>query len=183
MAGVAAIALDKTVFIAGTPSGGVGVGEYLQMLDDENGRWIPLMNGSGKPISAIDATTSMGFLAFKSADKNRKTTIGYATYGERITLPVQAVKSEVTSSAGERTELKTTATAGSAGKPAGLTEIEQDILNAYLENEKEILAAYNTAFGEANGSKRTYESMVKAIMEAGNERILEAYKQQTKLGK
>ena len=66
MGGGAAIAIDKTVFIAGTPGDGIGVGEHLQMLDDENGTWRPIHGPAGKPLAASDVTTSIGLLAFKT---------------------------------------------------------------------------------------------------------------------
>ena len=84
MGGGAAIAVDKTVFIAGTPGDRIGVGEHLQMLDEENQAWVPIKDADGRPVAASDVTTSMGLLAFKALDDSGKTVIGHATYGQRI---------------------------------------------------------------------------------------------------
>ena len=171
MAGCAAIAIDKTVFIAGTPSGGVGVGEHLQMLDEENGKWIPVRNQEGEVISAIDVTTSMGLLAFKSGGRSRNTTIGYATYGQRIEIPAATVAKPKTTNPTKSVEIPL------ADDNPYNTHDERlaSLLDAYLESEKQVGEAYIQAFGKEQGMKRTVDGIVDAMKAAGNDSLINDY--------
>ena len=174
MAGCAAIAIDKTVFLAGTPSGGIGVGEHLQVLDKENNAWLPVYNQHGKVVTAIDATTSVGLLAFKSADRDRKTTVGYATYGEHIDLSQVPTKPDVH-------EAKP-ATSPNSQAPESvaedkLTELEVAYLKNYLESEKQLIDSLTQAFGAEEGKKKARDGIIKAMKEAGQDKLIPIYKQ------
>ena len=175
MAGGAAIAIDKTVFIAGTPSGGVGAGEHLQVLDEDAGRWVPLLNEVGRTISATDVTTSMGLLAFKSADRGGKTTIGYATYGERISLPGTSGTSKMIPPR-----------VASSGKTAPLQfandntyntndEKAQSTVKGLLEAEAQIADAYLQIFGKEEGSKKTVDAIVDSLKKNGDDDQVDDY--------
>ncbi|MCR9200953.1 MAG: TIGR03067 domain-containing protein [Planctomycetaceae bacterium] len=183
MAGCAAIALDRTVFIAGTPSGGVGKGEHLQMLAD-SGTWQPVLNEQGVAVSAIDVTTSIGLLAFKSADRDRRVTVAFATYGQRVSSPAAATASAGTTPTGAA------GTGRVSGEPLVLAtdnihhtadEHTHTLLAAHLENEQQIMEAYTAAFGEKQAAVRTVDSIVQAMKGAGQESLVQEYKRVSKL--
>ena len=182
MGGCAAIAIDKTVFIAGTPSGGIGVGEHLQMLDKTSGRWIPLQNEKGKIISAIDVVTSHCLVAFKSADHQGRTTIGYAIHGAKIQVPSQSVV------ANHGANKANSGTSTSAAKiqfaddnPYNTKdEIAVAKIQSYLETEKNVGSAYEQAFGETEGAKKTIETVIKAMKQNGHEDLIDQYKRLSK---
>ncbi len=83
MAGQAAVAPDGTVFLAGTPRGGVGTGEHLQVLDSARGSWLPVAGPDGTVFGAIDVVSSQRLAAFKYGDRN-DIKIGYITFGEKV---------------------------------------------------------------------------------------------------
>ncbi len=187
MAGMAAITLDKTVFIAGTPSGGIGVGEHLQMLDEDRGAWIPLKNSSGQVISAIDVTCSIGFMAFKSADRDRKTTIGYATHGQRIQVPGQSANGGMSS--GDSNAGNGTPADSGPTMPLELAddnpyntgdERQLASLGTYLETEKSVGEAYVAAWGD-EGKRKTVELIVKNMTENGDTALIAEFLAQSKL--
>jgi len=135
-AGCAAITMDGTVFIAGTPSGGIGVGEHLQVLADDV--WIPLRH-DGKVISAIDVTASLALVAFKSGDRGG-VHVGYATFGEHVTIP-DHVKRTATASTPSQPEKPSTT--------SNLAEdIARDIAEAKKKAEAEALAQIEAALAE-----------------------------------
>jgi len=182
MAGCAAVAIDKTVFIAGTPGDSIGVGEYLQLLDDENGKWIPVVGGDGKAIAASDVTTSMGLLAFKSFTSRGKTVIGYATYGQRVNY-------ESGSTAATNSKMTTGKPADGPLKPIQYEvdnihntkdELDDAILTAMLENEDTMLTAFTQAFGEEAARKRVIDNLVTALKAQEKEYLLDEYKRRSK---
>lgn len=176
MGGCATIALDRTVFIAGTPSGGIGVGEHLQVLDNETGTWIPVTDQQGQVISAIDVTTSMGLLAFKSADRDRQTTIGYATYGQRVGLPgYGATKSN---ESGNHETADATASLELADDNPWNTNDEKALamIQAYLETEKSVGEACVQAFGEEEGRRKTVDAVLNSMQENDQEEMIDEYK-------
>ena len=71
LGGSAAIAIDKSVFIAGTAGDSIGTGERLQLLTDDG--WQPIMGEDGKPIWGSEVVTSMGFMALKVRNAAGKT--------------------------------------------------------------------------------------------------------------
>lgn len=182
MAGCAAIAVDKTVFIAGTPGDRIDKGEHLQILDDENGKWIPVVGADSKPVAASDVTTSMGLLAFKVLTDAGKTVIGYATYGQRVDY-VNAAASVATPSTAS----------SSSGSTANLKPIEfeeenfyvtQDektdaVLNGLLENEAVMLEALAAALGEAAAKKQIVDNIVMSLKSQGNDDLIDEYKRRS----
>ena len=176
LAGSAAIAIDKTVFIAGTPGDSIGTGERLQMLTD-NG-WLPIQGEDGKPVWGSEVVTSMGFLAMKVRNSDGQTVIGYATYGERVEL---AGASASNSAAANRPK------SASSTRPAVALPLGDDnpyntgdeqrmaFLKTYLENEKQIGHAYQQAFGTEEGAKKTVEGIVKTMKQAGHEHLVDDY--------
>lgn len=182
MAGCAAIALDTTVFLAGTPSGGIGAGEHLQVLDKSQNSWVPLENSEGKVVTAIDVTTSRGLAAFKSADRDGKTTVGYVTYGERIILPAPTKLSTTSPTTAEPSPV-TTAPLKLEQDNTYHTKDEQaeSLLQAYLENEILIAEAFVQAFGEEAGKKRAIDTTLQAIQAAGEDHLIDEYKRRSSL--
>lgn len=179
MAGCAAIAIDKTVFLAGTPGGGIGVGERLQVLTDN--KWTPVTDSSGNAIPAIDVTTSMGLLAFKTADKAGKVVVGYATYGQNVNYqPVAIPLSDVGQNAGgAKPEMKPETTT-----PAkGLTEIEQAFLKAMLEQEDQLIEAFTPAFGENGAKQKIAEGYETTLKNSDQMHLLDELKKRSKVYK
>ena len=178
MAGCAAIAVDKTVFLAGTPGDSIGVGEYLQMLDSEHDKWIPLVDAEGQPISASDVTTSMGLLAFKSLTEAGKTVIGYATYGQRIKFP----KSNPASA---NTQAPAHMKSNGPVKPvvfehdniyATKDEIDEAYLNSLLESESTMVTALTQALGDEKGKKQVIDTLKMSFDAADKENLIDQWK-------
>ncbi len=181
MAGCAAITDDKTVFLAGTPSGGIGVGEHLQILDQLEQTWRPIINAEGKVISAIDVVASMGLIAFKSADKDRKTTVGYATFGERIDIgqvPVFAEQSKTQAAA------KKPKKQDEEGESPYYTKNQQelDLLVGYVQTEKETATALGEAFGEKIGAQKAREMILDVMKKNGHEHLIPRFIKLTEAG-
>ena len=175
MAGCAAIAADGTVFIAGTPGGGIGVGEHLQVLDRAGGHWTPLRNSSNDVISAIDVTTSTGLLAFKASGQDRSTTVGYATYGQRITPPsIGATASSKMNPSGS--SVKTRPLTLADDNPFYTSDEAMMVtLKAFLDTEKQVGEAYVAAFGREAGERKTVETIQQSIKASGNEALIDDY--------
>ena len=188
MAGCAAIAIDKTVFLAGNPGDSIGVGEHLQVLDDENGRWVPVIGKDNKVIAASDAVTSMGLLAFKALNESGKTVVGYATYGERVnfkqssaTATKDAAGPTSSTSASSSKPKMTPAANAAAGKVYyekenlhfTIDEADHAMLKGMIENEKTILSALTAALGEEAAKKRVLENFKMALTGAKKEYLLD----------
>lgn len=175
MAGCAAIAIDKTIFIAGTPSGGIGVGEHLQMLDKSNNTWFPLTNEQDQVISAIDVTASYCTLAFKSADHDRRTTIGYATFGQRIEID----RSDRSIADTSKNQPKTSGTREipfADDNPYNThDEIALSQLESYLETEKSVSEAYIQAFGKEEGTQKTIDAVLSSMKQNGHDNLINEY--------
>ncbi len=180
MAGSAAIAIDKTVFLAGPPFNSIGVGQHLQLLDSESGTWQPLRNAEGKVISASDVQTSVGFLTFKALNDAGRTVVGYATYGQRIQLPESAtvVASSVTSK--KRMEPKPS-TANTRKKL--VTEIDEAFLADMLSAEDELLAAFTQAFGAKVARQKIVEGFVATLKNADRDHLTDIMKSRSKAAK
>ena len=84
--GSAAVAEDGTAFIAG--AGSFKPGDILQARKDRE--WTAIRSPNGQLITAIDIAQGRSLIAFKTKDASGKTVVGYATYGESITLPNSA---------------------------------------------------------------------------------------------
>ncbi|MEP3480590.1 MAG: TIGR03067 domain-containing protein [Fuerstiella sp.] len=180
MGGSAALATDKTVFIAGTPGDSIGVGEHLQVFDGH--QWIAILGADGKAIAASEVTTSVGLLAFKSLNSSGKTVIGYATYGQRVNY-------ESTSPAAATTNMATKKTKSGPLKPIKFEteniyntkdEMDEAVLAAMLENEATMLTAFSQAFGEEAAKKRVVEQVVTAFKAQKQERLIDEYKRRSK---
>ncbi len=178
MGGSAAIAIDKTVFIAGTAGNSIGVGERFQMLTD-NG-WMPVIGPDGKPVQGCEVVTSIGFVALKVRNDAGKTVIGYAAYGARISGSGRAPETASTASSGQK----------SVGPVAPLKLADDNpynthdertaaLVKAYLESEKQVGEAYEQAFGKEAGAKRTVDGIVKAMKAAGKEDLVDSYLRQS----
>ena len=180
MGGSAAIAIDKTVFIAGTHGDGIGVGEHLQRLG-ENG-WAPITGTDGKVIAASDVTTSMGFLAFKALTDEGRTVLGYATYGQRVQYDVAA-----------RVASTPSAARSNAAGPIRPVKLEQDnthnthdemdesLLAGLLENEEDTAATYTQVFGEEAGRKKVIDAYLTVLKNAKKEHLIDEMKRRSKL--
>ncbi|MEM6470939.1 MAG: hypothetical protein AAF802_15380, partial [Planctomycetota bacterium] len=184
MGGSAAIALDKTVFLAGTRRHSIGVGERLQVLGDHG--WQPVIGSNGKPIWGCEVVTSMGFMALKVRNDDGKTVIGYATYGARLSLPGSPSTDTLTSSADSDSPTTTVSTfaplkLGNDNPYITNDEKNATLLKAYLENEAQIGQTFAQSFGEETGRKRTVETVVQSMKSAGNEELVEDYFRMSKL--
>ena len=191
LGGSAAIASDKTVFIAGTPGDSIGTGERLQMLAE--GRWHPVPGEDGEPVWGSDVVTSTGFLALKVRDAAGKTVVGYATYGERISLADVQSASERQGARGpldgmasrERADSrpspakplppgKLSETPGKLGEtPGKLSEIEEAFIAAMLESEEQLMRAFSQAFGEKAAKQRILEGWKKTLASSNREHLLD----------
>ena len=175
MAGCAAIAHEKTVFLAGTPSGGIGKGERLQVLDKQNNTWRPVLNDEGNVVTATDVVASIGLLAFKSADRDRKVTVGYATYGDRIDLaqvPTQQ-GSKVTEKSSANEDRDTNKTEGSPYYTKN--QYELDLIVEYVKTEKETAAALGEAFGAEEGAKKARTAILDVMKKNGHEHLIPGF--------
>lgn len=175
MGGSVAIAIDKTMFLAGTPGDSIGVGERLQVLTDSG--WQPIKGADGKPIWGSEVVTSTGFMAMKVRNDAGKTVIGYATYGQNVG---DSFTSASNTSKAPTSDAKTTKSA-----PLELAddnpynthdEKAATALEAYLENEKQVGEAFAQAFGKEAGAKRTVDSIVKSMKAAGADALIDEYK-------
>ncbi|MEM7454145.1 MAG: hypothetical protein AAF456_07295 [Planctomycetota bacterium] len=182
MAGCATITHDRTVFLAGTPSGGIGVGEHLQVLHRDGGEWLPVVDAQGQVISAIDVVSSVGLLAFKTGGRGKKTTIGYVTFGQRIDLaqvPVQGGSPSVTmtdSDSGTVTSGNGISNDSSEESPYYTqNQLELDLIVGYVTAEQEIITALTEAFGEAEARKKAREGTLTAIRNNGHEHLIEGF--------
>ena len=182
LGGSAAIALDRTVFIAGTPGESIGPGERLQMLTD-NG-WMPVIGSDGKPVWGSEVVTSMGFMALKVRNQDGKTVIGYATYGERIS--VDDVKaSTVTANQDKKPMTAQTKPSPKTEDPAPsttkLSENDEAFLNAILETEQQLMTAYSAAFGKEQAKKKIWEGWVQALKSANRTHLEKELKKRSKI--
>lgn len=177
--GSAAIAIDKTVFIAGTAKDSIGVGERLQMFTD-NG-WQPVLGTDGKPVWGSQVVTSIGLMALKVRNEAGKTVIGYATYGQRI----ESSPANSTTSANENRPTKSAST----GAPLELaednpynTDDEKQLssIGSLLETEKSIAESYVQIFGEKEGAKKTVAAIIDSMKKNGNEDQIDAYRNASK---
>ncbi|MEM7559821.1 MAG: TIGR03067 domain-containing protein [Planctomycetota bacterium] len=178
LAGSAAIAIDKTVFIAGTPGDSIGTGERLQILTDDG--WQAINGEDGKPVWGSEVVTSMGFMALKVRNAAGKTVIGYATYGERISAPSKTPPS----STANRTPPKMTRPSG----PIAPVPVDDDPvfntrdeaayaeLKAYVEVNEEVRTALEQAFGKEGARKKMVEMAINAMRSSGKENLIDDYK-------
>ena len=172
MGGSAAIAIDKTVFIAGTPGDRIGTGEYLMMLDEKAG-WIPVLGPSGQPIPASDVATSTGLLAFKTLDAAGKTVVGTCTYGQRISYtPPKQKDSTDTLTQPDTPAPSKTQPKSSMSK---LSENDEAFLAEMLKNEKTIYDAYKAAFGPDEAKKKVVDGIKQTLKNSGKEHLVDEY--------
>ncbi|MEO1528329.1 MAG: hypothetical protein AAFX06_23140 [Planctomycetota bacterium] len=178
LGGSAAIALDKTVFLAGTAGDSIGTGERLQILGDD--QWQPILGTNGKPVWGSEVVTSMGFMALKVRNADGKTVIGYATYGQRIDMTdvnratdngkVKTMPTTQSTPSVPRTEPKTTS----------LNEIDKAFIEAMLESESDIIAAYTTAFGEDVAKQKLLEGWKATLKNSDKTHLLDELKKRSK---
>lgn len=172
MGGSVAIAIDKTVFLAGTSGDSIGVGERLQVLTETG--WQPILGEDGLPVWGSEVVTSTGFMAMKVRNEEGRTVIGYATYGQRIS----DLGAGVASQAEQRMDPSTpVADLVLANDNPYNTDDEKTsgLLEAFLENEKQVGEAYLQAFGKEEGAKKTVEGIVGAMRSAGHEDLVDDY--------
>ena len=180
MGGSAAIAVDKSVFIAGTPGDSIGVGEHLQLLS--NGKWNPLVGSDGKPIAASDVTTSMGLLAFKALNETGDTVIGYATYGQRVNYraDVAATFNSKMSSPKPLTSPLKPVTFVKENIFNTNDEMDEAMITVMLENEDKLLPAFTQAFGEEVAKTRIIEQITTALKGQEKEYLVDEYKRRSR---
>ena len=181
MGGSAAIAVDKTVFIAGTPGDSIGTGERLQMLTD-NG-WMPIMGRDGKPVWGSEVVTSMGFMALKVRNADGKTVVGYATYGERISA--DDVDNSVAVARSNTTSNNSPKSSTTPGKPSGhsrqLSENDLAFIEALLESETELMTALSSAFGKEQAKKKIVEGWIQVLKDSDRMHLLKEVKKRSKV--
>lgn len=183
MGGSAAIAVDKTVFIAGTAGDSIGTGERLQILNDNT--WQPILGNDGKPVWGSEVVTSMGFMAMKVRNAAGKTVIGYATYGQRIELPSgaedQAKPSLAAANMNARSGPFDPLVFEKGSSFSTDDESEYSLLKEYLEVDQEVLKSLAGVFGEDGARKKIVEMTIAAMKSAGNEKLVDEFKRQSKL--
>ena len=178
MGGSVAIAIDKTAFLAGTPGDSIGVGERLQVLTDDG--WQPIKGADGKPILGSEVVTSAGFMALKVRNDAGKTVIGYATYGQRVSVTPMSDAANKTPTASTKTPAKLVPLEYADDNPYNAhDEQTASLLEAYLDNEKQVGEAFEQAFGKEAGAKRTVESIIQSLKAAGQEKLIDEYKRQS----
>ncbi|MEM6688884.1 MAG: hypothetical protein AAF664_05620 [Planctomycetota bacterium] len=185
MGGSAAIAVDKTVFVAGTAGDSTGVGERLQLFDDDSG-WIPIIGPSGKPLPASEVVTSMGLLAFKTLNKSRNPVIGYATYGQRVdyrpsSQPDADQRDALQSQNAADREMAHSTAADTKAPSEELSEIDEAFLAEVLKNEELIFNAYKNVMSEAEAKQKILESTTKTLNDSGKAHLTETYRRRSKL--
>lgn len=184
MAGVGAIAPDGTVFLAGTPRGGVGTGEHLQILDKDAGAWLPVTDESGTAFGAIDVVAGERLVAFKYGNRS-DTKIGYITFGESVATDdlfaaakaSAAAEAEAAEAAAEAEEAEKAAAAQAAQAEQAMQASQQDmaLLAGYMQSEQEIAEAFAAAFGEEAGRKKAREMTLEVMRSNGLERLVPLY--------
>ncbi|MEL6105844.1 MAG: hypothetical protein AAFU85_07405 [Planctomycetota bacterium] len=177
--GSAAIAIDKSVFLAGTAGDSIGTGERLQVLGDDG--WRPILGVDGKPVWGSEVVTSMGFMAVKVRDDAGKTVVGYATYGQRI--DVTAVNKSAVVAGGVEPKMSgpksSVPSAKSAdGKPP-LSEVDVAFIEAMLESETEIITAYKAAFGIEGAKEKLLEGWKKTLESSDRMHLLDELKRRS----
>ena len=168
LAGHATITDDGTVFLSGTPGGGIGIGEYLQAQHPLWNNWRSIVDTSGKPIQAIDVTCGPRLLAYKNGGYNKKTTIGYATFGTEI----------------DPAELPTTENfnaAKNAQEPlAELSDEDLQLIEKYRKVEKDLQKSFAEAIGQKRGEVQARQAILDVIEKNGDGRLTGEYKRRFK---
>ncbi|MEM9646258.1 MAG: hypothetical protein AAF989_14805, partial [Planctomycetota bacterium] len=178
MGGAAALAIDKTIFLAGTPGDSIGVGEILQVFQYDSPEWNPLRHADGELIPAAQVTTSMGLLAFKTTDADRRTVIGYATYGQRI----ESVDSALAEGASAGADSPAPAKKPSSPEPrAAMSAQDKAFLDAMLASELETAAPFLDAFGPKVGLEKAMNGFKQVFENAEKSHLFDDFKRRSKL--
>ena len=157
MGGSAAIALDGTVLLAGE-TGGIGVGEYLQIL--HNGSWQTLPGPDGKPLQAIDVAAGELLVGLKYRAADGQTRVAYITHGGGIVPPAGTVAGP-TSPPATTTPPTPTNPGGKGLPPDALAEVAQSLAatertmyTAYVQTGMSRADAWRRAVTEMNVKRR-----------------------------
>ena len=170
LAGSAAIAIDKTVFIAGTRGDSIGTGERLQILTDDG--WQPITGRDGKPIWGSEVVTSIGFMALKVRNAAGKTVVGYATYGEQISAASSAANKRISAKPKDTTAKLIF---GNDNPYNTNDEKSGGRLQVYIDSGKEIAKALVPALGKEKAYQRIVEMNVKTMKANGDEALIDDY--------
>ena len=173
MAGIAAIAPDKTVFLAGTDS--IGVGEHLQVLDQEKSVWLPVANENGEVLNASDVSASKRLIAFKSADQDGRTTVGYATFGEKIDVSQIPVQGEHPGKSREPSTARSDKPADSSSPYYTKNQLELDYIVGYVQSEKQMGDAFAGAFGEKEGRKKARDAVLDVMKQNNHSHLIRGF--------
>ena len=180
MGGSIAIAIDKSVFLAGTAGDSIGTGERLQLLGSD-GRWTPIMGADGKPVWGSEVVTSMGFMAMKVRNESGKTVIGYATYGERIALPsggaVAASDSSKRSNDAPYEPLKL----DQDSTHFTHDEAQHEILKGFLDVNQDAINALEGVFGKDGARTKMVEMAINGLKAGKHEHLIDEFKRQSPL--
>ena len=168
MAGHAAIIPDGTVVLSGTPGGGVGIGEYLQVLHTSYDRWQPIVDQKNKPIQAIDIVTGARLMAFKTGSYNSSTKIAYATYGEKIDASDLTTLNNASSLQNQSQSL------------ADLSKEDRLLIENYQNVEKDLKKSFAAAIGEKRGSEQARKAILDVIKRNGHSHLIDTYVSVTK---
>lgn len=184
LGGSAAIAIDKSVFLAGTAGDSIGTGERLQLLNDDG--WHPILGANGKPVWGSHVVTSMGFMALKVRNDEGKTVIGYATYGQRIDVADLNTRTKSGEAGSKMSSAVSTAPAtrradgaNAADKTKQLSETDVALLEAMLESESDIITAYKAAFGEQAAKQKLLDGWKTTLKNSDRMHLLDELKKRS----
>ncbi|MEZ5649925.1 MAG: hypothetical protein R3E87_05185 [Burkholderiaceae bacterium] len=186
MAGAAAIVPDGSVFLAGTPRGGIGTGEHLQVLDSANARWLPVTDENGTAFGAIDVVASERLVAFKVGERG-DTRIGYVTFGR--SLDVDELLGPARAKAAARTKAAEKSASDAAVKAQAMEQAKQSIqasqqdmafIAAYLESHKSVEGSLIAAFGEQEGRQKAREMTVGVMQGNGHGHLVPLFEKMLK---
>ena len=186
MAGAAAIVPDGSVFLAGTPRGGIGTGEHLQVLDVANQQWVAVTDEDGTAFGAIDVVASERLVAFKYGNRS-DTRVGYVTFGRTLNVdgllgPARA-KAAAEAQAAEQAASKAAAQAQATEKAQEAIQASQQdmaFVAAYLESHKGVEASLISAFGEQEGRQKAREMTVGVMQGNGHGHLVPLFEKMLK---
>ena len=170
MAGRICVANDGTIFASGTPGGGIGIGEYLQVLHRDATLWHSIVGINGKPIQAIDVVTGVRMLAFKTGGYDEKSRIAFASFGDKIDASKLPTVENFINGGDELVEIVM----------EDLSEDDQALIKNYRKVENDLLKSFAAAIGQKRGADQARKAIVDVIKKNGDERLLQAYIQLTK---
>ena len=170
MAGRTCVAKDGTIFASGTPGGGIGIGEYLQVLHPESTQWQPIVGTNDRPIQAIDVVTGVRMLTFKTGGYNEKSRIAFATFGDKIDAKQLPTVENLMLGGDDIVEIAM----------EDLSDDDQALIKNYQKVENTLLRDFTAAIGGKRGADQARKTILDLIKQDGNERLLKTYIQLSK---